>query len=1029
MDVAKLIAAATKESLEAYPSAIGVRFSPISISAADLERVPDEVRRLLGPGTYVTASAPGARRRAGERVFIASDQEAAEQATAWRNTVRVAEGERLVYVSVEEHGKASGLRDCLLAVTEAELVDTLLRWMDSSESNLPKGLASALREAGLHESRSLAALTEFARLASAEASRPKVWASVSKNLPALGLARDSGLKGAEDTADRLRANAKLVASALTGEARRRAATGPTAEVEEQLRQALRDAPTGGRAAALAGIDLGEVKTKTLGVKPKKPKPKQPSEPSPPPKKGRSGKVSDTETRAGVKDEGSRGGKRSPSTADPPTGSRQRAAVAEGGGGPAPRANGVSTDVKLHAPPLPEGLTALLEELHRGTGSPARLIVARDARACLVTLPRAAERDVLSSSRIEERLKEPFSRWSKARRAALDQISALAKKPEDVSALLVGALPKVAATETAGAALRRLLDAAVELFRAALDQDHATQVDVLRLDTAEVSERGDVALRLLGPLHVLWLSQALARAELLAGAEGMAETARRLLARAAAAAPAAPQTFPEPGRGELRLARPEAGLIVYERAPDAAVGQPVTDLAEALARRYLEICPHARLGLRIALLGGDVAAFLEGLARAAEAVPELDGIEVLCAQPPRVDRNSAAADAFAAGRIRVDALPAPAERLGEANPHVVVHFRNAPAAPEDEEPSPPEVAAYAPSGAAASTFEFRSHSLRVWTPLGSPGAVAFEALHAATRGRKESGAFVADYGALSLKSVSLPQGCPSLTWHAVVAPSLGRRPTLGLHLIAHEGIDAAQCAVISRELRPLDRALQEGLRQLGVAESRPNILRSLSAKLSERTSTALLSLRRPSASQFLAGVLSLELVRQVGTGALVVPIAPEHLAVLAGEPVAPEQLFMAAVWLVEGALAVRIGFATADPEADLDLSRPTPGGRVGKLAAALAEVWRLAARGAGVEGSTAREFLNWMIWPALAAEDGGPSGVQDAMRAWRLREEAPGPIFLVPSQTAASAVPLRGKRASFSVLTLDPAALTKLLLSA
>lgn len=1025
MDVAKLIAAAAKQSLEEYPTAIGVRFSPISLSAADIERVPDEVRRLLGPGTYVAASAPGVRRRAGDHVLIVSDHTAAEQATAWRNSVRVGKGERLVYVSVEEHGKASGLRDCLLAVSEAGLVETLLRWMES-ESNLPKGLASALREAALHESRSIAALTEFACLANSEGPRSKAWASVSKSLPALGLAKDSGLKGAEDAADRLRANAKLVASALTGEARRRAAGGPMAEVEERLRRALRDAPAVSRAAVLASIDLGDLKTSALGPKPKRPKPKRLPEP-PAQKKGRAGKASDAE-KAGDKGQASRIGKQSVTPVEPPPEPRRRAPAASVSGEPVRGAGGESIGLKLHAPPLPEGVAALLGDLHRGPGGPVRLAVTRDARACLITLPRVAEREILTSAGLEQRVGEPFSRWADARRVALAQVETLARRPEDVSALLVGALPQLVAQEAAGAALRSLLDAELDLFRAALIQDPMTQLEVLRLDTAEVTERGAVMLRLLGPLHMLWLSQALARGETLSRAKGMAETARRLLSRAATAAPAAPQAFPESDRDELRLARPEAALIVYERVPDAVVGQPVAEFAEALVRRYLELCPHACLGLRVALLGGDEAAFLDGLARAAAGVPELERVEVLCARPPRLDRRSVAAAEFEAGRVRVDALPIPSERLSEASPHIVVHFRGAPADPEDEEPSPPGVAGYAPAGAAASSFEIRRHSLRVRTPVEGRGVAAFEALHASARGRKQIGAFISDHTALSLKSVT-PQSGLSSTWHAVVAPSVGGQPPLGFHLIAHEAVEAAQCAVISRDLRPLTRALQEGLRQIGVAEHRPNVLRSLGAKLSDATSAALLSLRRPGTLQLLAGVLSLELARQADAQALIVPVDPEHLAALAGEPVAQsEQLFMLAVWPAGEKLAVRIGFATADPNVPLDLSRPTPGARVGKLAAALAEVWQMAARGSGDDGAAAREFLNWIIWPALAAEDGGPPGVQEAMRSWRLCEEATGGVFLIPPQSTALTGALRGKRAKVSVLTLEPALLNKLLLS-
>ena len=66
--VAKLVALAAKQALDEYPSAIGVRLSPISLSASDVERIPEEIRALLGPKVYVAASAPKVRRRVRDRV-------------------------------------------------------------------------------------------------------------------------------------------------------------------------------------------------------------------------------------------------------------------------------------------------------------------------------------------------------------------------------------------------------------------------------------------------------------------------------------------------------------------------------------------------------------------------------------------------------------------------------------------------------------------------------------------------------------------------------------------------------------------------------------------------------------------------------------------------------------------------------------------------------------------------------------------------------------------------------------------------
>jgi hypothetical protein len=1013
MDLARLVAEAAKRALEEHPGAIGVSFSPLSISSKDLERVPAEVRKVLGKGIYFAGSAPGVRTQSGERVFISGDETAAERATAWRNEVRVANGEHLVYVSVEEHGKASGLRDCLRPVSEADLVDALLAWIEGPDSGLPKGLGEALRDAGLDATRSLTSLTSFAAAASTDGSRGKAWSGVASHLPLLGLVKDSGIKAA-DAAARLAANVKIVTSALTGESRRRSGSGPTADVEERLRRSLREAPETERAKVLGEIDLGAVKTKGLGPKPKQPKPTP--KPVAPPKAVAAGR-----------------GKAQPATADDRRAARNAQKEATKGEG-----DGTKLEVtreaearpnsthRLHAPALSEGLASLLADLDRGLGVPVRVVVKGGARECLAALPRNASRESLGSPRLQERFGAEFARWSDARRAAIAAIEAHAR-PQDVDALLVGAMPRLLSVAAIAAALRLLLEALTELFRLALEDTSTAQFEAMHLETVEICDPSGVALRIFGPLHVLSLSQAVAKSEALATGERLGGTAKRLVNRAAGATPAAPQKLTE-GEVDLALARAEAGLIVYERAPDATLGRPVEELAESLVRRYLELCPHACFRLRVALYGGDEAAFVVGLVRALDAVPELRLVELLCARPPRLERNTPVAAAFEAGRIRLEALPLQSEGIAEAVPHLVVRFVAERAVPQNEVPSSPELPNFSAAGASPSSFEVRPHCLRVSTPVEGAGAKAFEALHASLRGRVSVGAFVSDHAALSLKSVTPPHGYAGVTWHAIVAPSIGRRPPLGFHLIAHERVDGAQCAVIARELRPLTRALQDGLGKLGVAEPRPNALRGLGAKLSNSTAAALLSLGRRSELQLLAGVLSLEIVRHAEANALVVAVDSAQVALLTGG--APddheEHVVMLAVWPKDGKLAAAIGFATADARADVDLSGAVPKGKVGEVAGALRDVWELAAAGAGLEGMAAREFLSWLIWPVLAAEDGGPPGVQEALRAWQLRAEAPGLLMVLPPPLATK-VP-RGKKTKFSVLSLEPALFNKLLLA-
>ncbi|HEU4403958.1 MAG TPA: hypothetical protein VFS43_01490 [Polyangiaceae bacterium] len=1015
MDVAQLIALAAKRALDAHPLAIGVRFSPISISAGDLKGVVAALRRSLGQGTFVAASAPGAQQHGEPRVLIAGSEEAAERATAWRNAVRVQEGERLIYLSVEEHGKASGLKDCLLAVPEADLVDLFLEWLDGDQSGVPAGVGLALREAGLHESRSLKVLTEFARLAA----KGKGWAGVGKHLPALGLARDSGLKAA-DAADRLRANARLVSAALTGETRRRTARAQTAELEEGLYQALRGTPVGDRSARLADFDLGDVRTNTLGPKPKRrreglPQPAAKARPKREPA-GQGARPASKATPNAIADERPRRSAASPGGRDPT---------------PARHAQPAEQDAKarprLHAPPLPEGLSAMLSELHAGSGEPVQLVVAADARGCLATPPKVAERKPAPTPTWwKERVGDGFTRWAEARRALLTVVAERARQPADVEGLLVHSFLKLADDAQVRDAAARFLEAATALYRAVVDRESALQRAVLALDTVAIWDRAGIALRLLGPLHILWLSQAQVRHHLLAEHASASDFARRLLARSLGRAPSAPQTFPEEGRAELRLASPEAGVLVFERAPDAAVGEPVSELAERLIERYLDACPHALFGLRVAVLGGDETALLEGVARVVDRTPDLAYAGVLCGRPPRFERSSAAGRAVEAGRLRVGSVPAQAERLGDEKPHLVVHFHGGPERPDDEEPSPPAVATYAVPGAGASTFEVRQHGLRVWTALaGNPGALAFEAVHAAISGRKSVGAFVHDHSALSLKSALSAAAGPGVSWQVAVAPSIGRRPPLEYQLIAHDRVESAQFAVVARDLRPLSRDLQGALRQLGVNEARPSKLRALGDRLSS-TTTPRISLRRSGTMQLLAGVLAIELARLAGKEGILVPIEAEALAALDEEDSPRAEVVMLSVWEADGGLSARVGIAVDDEGAHRANVGREAGGAA--RAAALSELWRLAAAGEGAAGGAARELLNWIVWPAMVAEDGGPRVVQRALTAWSLRPTTEPPLFLGPSPAKPTPPAQQRKKPSAIVANLNASFLDGLLLA-
>ncbi len=208
---------------------------------------------------------------------------------------------------------------------------------------------------------------------------------------------------------------------------------------------------------------------------------------------------------------------------------------------------------------------------------------------------------------------------------------------------------------------------------------------------------------------------------------------------------------------------------------------------------------------------------------------------------------------------------------------------------------------------------------------------------------------------------------------------------------------------------------------------PSKLKALSDKLSASTTTPRLSLLRGGTEQLLAGVLALELGRLGGLQGVVVPIEGAYLAPLSSRREAVRGgVFMLALRLVQGKLSGQFGFASALPELDLDLSKGVPAGEIGRQLRVLSEIWSLAVGGEGPGCVFAREWLNWLNWPALVAEDGGPDEVRRALKAWQIVEASEFPLLLLSAKFL-EGVSAAKKKAQLSVVRLDPNQSSKMLL--
>lgn len=1047
MKTADLIAYAVRDTLKSSPRAIGVLLSPVGLSGDNVVASLRRARQLLGAQHYLVGSAPDAPLVSEERFFVASDQRAAERATFWRNRVRSGDGARLVYVSVEEHGKANGLHDCLIALEEDQIAGAFLDWCDDPENRMPEGLAAALRDARVIEGMLLEDLCGFAVAVTKDLVRSKrPWEVVGKHLPLLGLARDSGL-GEDDTAERLLNNVRLVRALATGEARRKTGVGVIGDVEDHL-TGLLDAGEELR-SALAAIDLGEIKTEKIAPKAPKRGPRGAK-----PTKGKPGKPA-----AGARGKGGEKGSRKDQTngeatarphgrspvSEPPSGGGASTAATNGSApsvgssGPKPAPPGPAPvppprSLRVSAPPLSQGLDALLTALLNGDGDPVGVKVRGDTRHVLAVSPKNVEPRAMELGASRERLSEPLAAWRKRRARFVESARSLTAPSSSLPSALVGALPKLLSDKACRTAFEAFAEATRALYRAALDQSEQVMREVLALDTVVVLDGSGVAVRVVGPLHLLGFGQVLERMRIEEEATKIPESSRRVLLRAGSVGPTAPAEFPEVGGGELSLSRHEDGLIVFERTPELVERASLESFGQSLLRRYLSLSPHAILGCRIVFEGEGAENFLDGVAQYLISDGEGATVEVLCARPPTLRDKSPALPLLSEGRLRLGALPLDPKEITRTRPHIIVKVPSGRPHPHEEEPSVTAAQVLAPAvGPSRTRFELRERSLRIVTSVaGIASLESFEALHAAALGRRSRGAFVLDASGLSLRGeVDINRGVAS-TWHAVIAPSLGDRPPLGAYLLVHERIDdRSVSAVLSREVRAAMRSVREGLARAGMSEEKPTALRAIATRLAQTCGGGLLSLRKDNVELLTSALLTMDLVRRLEGRGVVVPLSGRGYEALTGESSADVSM-QVALGATNNVLRAIIGFATFDPNIDLDLSLPQVGGRVGERLSAVVNTIQML-RGDDIGAQAARDAVGWLVWPALAGMDASErsNDLVGALSDWsRVKELRIEVSLMTPAQMQLP----KGKapkvsRWSVTVTTIDVPLIKRLLLSA
>lgn len=1000
---------------------LGVRLSPVDLRPEEAAELADVARAVIGPLVHVAVAAPGAPAVDEPRRCVSAGERAAEQATAWRNSIDPEAGERILYVSVERQGKAGGLLDTLEEIGERSLRAEFSAWCGGEQGDLPPELAAALHRIDVTDrvpARALCEFSEAVRRAEGEDAR---WEAASRSLPMLSLAVDTNLRA--DIEGRLKANAQLVREAATAEARGRSKLTPAAQEKRRAINAAIAEEGGAAAEALAQVDLGGLSTVQLQVKRSsrsKPKgrPSAPAKRAPKPKRSRrkptteatlprKGTHAATATKredaarqapirvalgesidsakAGVARarEAGPGAAGSPGVGAVSGGHTGSAAVGEAPprGEPAPSSTGEAPAVWTEAMQrreygtvtarLPKGLATLLEVQLRQPAAAVRWALPRGPLAPVLNrLPKHTPDPALDALAPQD----AGGSWPGALVAYLEAREALVGPLLDASSRLdlLARLIRAPLLALGEPLLRERVEvfvgAAAALASAAVeagDPEVARRALAAETLTIEDEERGEV-LVILSPLHPLWLGQVVARYRVMATAGELGSAERRLLVRSLSQVHAAPELWPTTTGGRLQQSSQVAGLVTYASRAAAVSDAALEDVGRGLLSRLVELHPPALLGARVVVEGDAPRGLLRGLSAAAEelheATPPLQRLTLFATG------HAAAGLAAEGGGERTELRPLPVGEGSRAalRPHLVISVAGAAVAETDTGEG--HVAPTATHPTLQRHIGLERGVLVTRTPVrGAPGLQEVERLHAAAIGAPSTGAFLSRHVPSRLAELFPHDPADSSTWQAAVGARLDRRPRPRATLLLHEPVGGAQVAVVSQDTRAVAEQMTGLFKRMGVRDQRPTTLQRLTGILGRTNPRGLLSLSRPSDSLVGAQLLSFSLSEVLGEGAVLAPLEGGLYQTFTGADFGdgdPYGAMTLGAALERGTLKLAVGYAaTRDPlEAAAD-------GAVlrGELADRLqrcVQVLELASHGERLGGVVARDLLSELLWAAI-----------------------------------------------------------------
>jgi hypothetical protein len=329
------------------------------------------------------------------------------------------------------------------------------------------------------------------------------------------------------------------------------------------------------------------------------------------------------------------------------------------------------------------------------------------------------------------------------------------------------------------------------------------------------------------------------------------------------------------------------------------------------RRYVELHPYARGGLRLAVEGRPAAPVIE----ASAALLDTGAVRTISAHlSSPATSEKIKAEHLQSGRLKLLPLQHSSEAI-PAPPHIHISLAAQPR--EQELPSLPEELV---SAGALEVHFWLGEAGQLCRAVSVEGVLGAQRVAELLAGESGRAVFTETVSRTALAELFPGDPAQSVSWRVALGSALSGGPRRRELALTRERIESVEIAILTADERPLSRSLEKFFRSLGILDVRPSRLRQITKRLTAKSRDGLLSLRARTERLIAARILDISHRDVVGSSSIFAQPRDDLFESLLGEEESSNPCGCFGVTLApsgEDGLKVAVGYAAMTDALEVD----------------------------------------------------------------------------------------------------------------